>query len=143
MATEYNITNYITVIDPQALTSISPTLLSISQAKDLWYKVKPCGRLVRPVAPTRIPGRYLSHQEGLPKLPVPSLQQTCERYLATLEPIVDEEELSHTKELLAEFQKAGGVGERLQKGLERRVRKTENWVSWLKSNPNPVLKYSI
>uniref|UniRef100_A0A8C7U8P4 Carnitine O-acetyltransferase n=1 Tax=Oncorhynchus mykiss TaxID=8022 RepID=A0A8C7U8P4_ONCMY len=143
MATEYNITNYITVIDPQALTSISPTLLSISQAKDLWYKVKPCGRLVRPVAPTRIPGRYLSHQEGLPKLPVPSLQQTCERYLATLEPIVDEEELSHTKELLAEFQKAGGVGERLQKGLERRARKTENWVSWLKSNPNPVLKYTI
>lgn len=94
------------------------------------------------MAPTRIPGRYLSHQEGLPKLPVPSLQQTCERYLAILEPIVDEEELSHTKELLAEFQKAGGVGERLQKGLERRARKTENWVSWLKSNPNPVLRYS-
>lgn len=55
---------------------------------------------------------------------------------------MDEEELSHTKELLAEFQKAGGVGERLQKGLERRARKTENWVSWLKSNPNPVLRYS-
>uniref|UniRef100_A0A6Q2ZIE4 Carnitine O-acetyltransferase n=1 Tax=Esox lucius TaxID=8010 RepID=A0A6Q2ZIE4_ESOLU len=99
----------------------------------LWHKVKPCGHLVRPVAPTQLPGRYLSHQEGLPNLPVPPLQQTCERYLAALEPIVNEKELSHTKELLAEFQGSGGVGERLQKGLERRAHKTQNWLSdwWL------------
>lgn len=88
---------------------------------------KPFG-LVRPVSATRIAGRYLTHQEGLPSLPVPPLQKTCERYLAVLEPIVEPEELRHTKELVAEFQKPGGVGERLQKSLERRARKTENWV---------------
>ncbi|KAM9858088.1 carnitine O-acetyltransferase isoform 2-T2 [Aulostomus maculatus] len=93
--------------------------------------VKPC-RLVRPV--TRIQVRSLSHQEGLPKLPVPPLKQTCERYLAMLEPIVSEEELEHTRKLVEEFLK-GGVGERLQKGLERRARKTDNWLSewWMQS----------
>ncbi|XP_029016060.1 carnitine O-acetyltransferase-like isoform X1 [Betta splendens] len=93
--------------------------------------VKPC-RLLRPV--TQIPGRSLVHQEGLPKLPVPPLKQTCERYLAALQPIVSEEELEHTRQLVQEFLK-GGVGERLQKGLERRARKTENWLSewWMQT----------
>uniref|UniRef100_A0A672ZKR7 Zgc:154046 n=1 Tax=Sphaeramia orbicularis TaxID=375764 RepID=A0A672ZKR7_9TELE len=94
-------------------------------------KTTPC-RLVRPV--TQIPERSLVHQEGLPKLPVPSLKQTCERYLAALEPIVSEEELEHTRQLVQEFLK-GGVGDRVQKGLERRARKTENWLSewWMQS----------
>ncbi|KAL0965110.1 hypothetical protein UPYG_G00276920 [Umbra pygmaea] len=104
-----------------------------TMAKDIWHKAKPCGHLVKPVAPTHIPGRYLSHQEGLPNLPVPPLQQTCERYLAALDPIVDKKELAHTQQLLAEFQRSGGVGERLQKALESRAHKTENWLSdwWL------------
>uniref|UniRef100_A0A1A8E6P1 Carnitine O-acetyltransferase n=1 Tax=Nothobranchius kadleci TaxID=1051664 RepID=A0A1A8E6P1_NOTKA len=91
----------------------------------------PC-RMLRPV--TQIPERSFAHQEGLPKLPVPPLRQTCERYLATLEPIVSKEELEHTRQLVQEFLK-GGVGERLQKGLERRARKTDNWLSewWVQS----------
>lgn len=95
--------------------------------------VKPCalGRprhLVKPVSATRVAGRYLTHQRGLPSLPVPPLQQTCERYIAALEPIVEDEELSRTRRLVQEFQEAGGVGERLQRSLERRASATENWV---------------
>ncbi|XP_057688791.1 carnitine O-acetyltransferase-like [Corythoichthys intestinalis] len=93
--------------------------------------VKPC-RLLGPA--THIQKRSLVHQEGLPKLPVPPLKQTCDNYLAALEPIVSEEELEHTRKLVEEFLK-GGVGERLQKGLERRARKTDNWLSewWMQS----------
>uniref|UniRef100_A0A669B1W1 Carnitine O-acetyltransferase n=1 Tax=Oreochromis niloticus TaxID=8128 RepID=A0A669B1W1_ORENI len=88
--------------------------------------------LVRPV--TQILARPLTHQEGLPKLPVPPLKQTCERYLAVLEPLVSDEEMDHTRKVVQEFLK-GGVGERLQKGLERRARKTDNWLTewWMQS----------
>uniref|UniRef100_A0A8C3XUF2 Carnitine O-acetyltransferase n=1 Tax=Chelydra serpentina TaxID=8475 RepID=A0A8C3XUF2_CHESE len=97
-------------------------------------KAKPSG-LLKPVALGKLTGRYLAHQEGLPCLPVPPLQQTLDRYLLALQPIISEEEWNHTKGLVDEFRKPGGVGERLQKGLERRARKTENWLSdwWLKT----------
>uniref|UniRef100_A0A670Z937 Carnitine O-acetyltransferase n=1 Tax=Pseudonaja textilis TaxID=8673 RepID=A0A670Z937_PSETE len=90
---------------------------------------------LKPVALRKLRGRYLTHQEGLPHLPVPPLQQTLDRYLLALEPVISEEELSHTKDLVREFRKPGGVGDRLQKGLERRARKNENWLSdwWLKT----------
>lgn len=87
--------------------------------------------LVKPVSWTKIPGRYLAHQESLPKLPVPPLKQTCDRYLAALEPIVDAEMLNHTCRLVEEFQLPGGVGARLQKSLERRASTLENWVQLL------------
>uniref|UniRef100_A0A8C2KZC5 Zgc:154046 n=1 Tax=Cyprinus carpio TaxID=7962 RepID=A0A8C2KZC5_CYPCA len=71
----------------------------------------------------------------LPKLPVPPLKQTCARYLASLEPLISEEEMTHTRELMDDFLRPGGVGERLQKSIERRARKTDNWLSdwWMQS----------
>nr|XP_046230900.1 carnitine O-acetyltransferase [Scatophagus argus] len=110
----------------------SRTMVKVGMAKPCGL-MKPC-HLVKPVSATRITGRYLTHQKGLPSLPVPPLQQTCERYIAALEPIVEVDELMHTKELVDDFQKAGGVGERLQGALEKRARHTENWLSewWVK-----------
>ncbi|KAG9477706.1 hypothetical protein GDO78_012951, partial [Eleutherodactylus coqui] len=83
-------------------------------------------RLVKPVSLVKLPGRYLAHQEGLPALPVPALQQTLDKYLLALKPLVPEEEWTHTSKLVDDF-RTSGVGERLQKGLERRAKKTENW----------------
>ncbi|XP_016360773.1 carnitine O-acetyltransferase isoform X2 [Sinocyclocheilus anshuiensis] len=97
--------------------------------------VKPC-RLLSPLPVVQISERPLVHQESLLKLPVPPLQQTCVRYLASLEPLISEEEMTHTHKLMDEFLRPGGVGERLQKSLERRARKTENWLTdwWMQSS---------
>ncbi|XP_037548342.1 carnitine O-acetyltransferase [Nematolebias whitei] len=100
---------------------------AVGMAKTCLFK-RPC-HLVKPVSATRVAGRYLSHQRGLPALPVPPLQQTCERYLNALEPIVEADELTRTEELVQDFQRPGGVGERLQRGLEKRASMTENWLS--------------
>lgn len=96
--------------------------------------MKPC-RLLSPLPVVHISERPLVHQESLPKLPVPPLKQTCARYLASVEPLISEEEKTHTRELMDEFLRPGGVGERLQKSLERRARKTDNWLSdwWMQS----------
>ena len=99
--------------------------VGMSKASSL---IKPC-HLVKPISVTLVTGRYLTHQRGLPTLPVPPLQQTCEGYIAALEPILEVDELQHTKEQVAEFQKVGGVGDRLQRALEKRASDTENWVS--------------
>lgn len=90
--------------------------------------VKPY-HLVKPVSVTILPERSSHHQDNLPKLPVPPLRQTFERYLLMLEPLLSEEELDHTRKLVKEFLIPGGVGDRLQRSLERRANNKENWVS--------------
>lgn len=110
-------------------------------------KVKPLG-LLKPSSLMKVSGRFKAHQDALPRLPVPPLQQSLDHYLKALQPIVSEEEWAHTKQLVDEFQTSGGVGERLQKGLERRAKKMENWLSewWLKTAylqfRQPVVIYS-
>ncbi|KAM6954457.1 carnitine O-acetyltransferase [Aplochiton taeniatus] len=84
---------------------------------------------------TRVQRRRMAHhQDNLPQLPVPPLKQTLQRYLTMLEPIVSQEELDHTRVLVEEFLN-GGVGDRLQKELERRATKKENWLSewWMQA----------
>lgn len=104
--------------------------------------IKPC-HLVKPVSATRVSGRYLTHQKGLPTLPVPPLQQTCERYITALEPILEAEELQHTKELVEDFSKVGGVGRSLQSSLEQRAHKSENWVNDLIDVDSTVVAFVL
>uniref|UniRef100_A0A3B5MP45 Choline/carnitine acyltransferase domain-containing protein n=1 Tax=Xiphophorus couchianus TaxID=32473 RepID=A0A3B5MP45_9TELE len=65
----------------------------------------------------------------VPPQPVPPLTQTLQGYLRALEPLLPPEELNHTRRMVQEFGRPGGLGQQLQEGLERRARLTKNWVS--------------
>ena len=50
---------------------------------------------------------HLEHKE-LPKLPLPKLQDTCEKYLKTLKPLLQPEEYSNTEKNVSNFLKGEG-----------------------------------
>ncbi|AWP21383.1 putative phostensin [Scophthalmus maximus] len=66
--------------------------------------------------------------------PVPPLAHTLQGYLRALEPLLPADELSHTRRMVHEFGRPGGLGAQLQDGLERRARHSRNWISdwWVK-----------
>ncbi|NWV67133.1 CLAT acetyltransferase, partial [Malurus elegans] len=67
-------------------------------------------------------------EKGVPKLPVPPLQQTLRMYLQCMKHLVPEEQFKKTKVIVEQFGIAGGLGESLQRMLEERSEKTKNWV---------------
>lgn len=75
-------------------------------------------------------GPMLRFEESLPKLPVPTLQETAARYVKSVHPLVTPSEFENTKKAVAEFLQPGGVGEALQKKLQAKAAdpKTANWI---------------
>jgi carnitine O-acetyltransferase len=73
----------------------------------------------------------LRYEESLPKLPVPTLEETAKRYLKSLHPLLNKSEFEQSTRAVAEFIKPGGIGEELQKRLiaRRADPKTKNWLS--------------
>ncbi|KPP62906.1 carnitine O-acetyltransferase-like [Scleropages formosus] len=65
----------------------------------------------------------------VPPQPVPPLAHTLQRYLKAVEPLLPPDELEHTREAVRRFGQEGGLGERLQQGLEKRARHSHNWIS--------------
>nr|XP_030871256.2 choline O-acetyltransferase [Gorilla gorilla gorilla] len=74
-----------------------------------------------------------SEESGLPKLPVPPLQQTLATYLQCMRHLVSEEQFRKSQAIVQRFGAPGGLGETLQQKLLERQEKTANWVSeyWL------------
>lgn len=71
----------------------------------------------------------------LPKQPVPNLSTTAEKYLRSLQPILNNVEFERTEKIVKEFVSENGMGPKLQKELVKRYEITDNWMSqwWLNS----------
>jgi carnitine O-acetyltransferase len=74
--------------------------------------------------------KLFQHQASLPKLPVPALSDTLNKYLTTVKPLVSEAQYAQTKVVVTDFGRPGGQGEILQKRLEQRAEQTQS-TSWL------------
>nr|CAD7586456.1 unnamed protein product [Timema genevievae] len=67
------------------------------------------------------------HDAVLPKLPVPTLEHTMERYLAAVRPLVPESQYERTRSLVKNFSGPSGPGPRLQEKLLQRREQQDNW----------------
>ncbi|KAK8042559.1 putative carnitine O-acetyltransferase precursor [Apiospora phragmitis] len=75
-------------------------------------------------------GPMLRFQDSLPRLPVPTLEETSARYLKSLNPLLSSDELASSKKAVEEFVKPGGVGRKLQEKLvaKREDPDVRNWI---------------
>lgn len=75
-----------------------------------------------------IPVVCLRVQRALPKLPVPDLRETLDKYLQCVRPTVSADQYEQTCRLVAEFVKKDGLGEYLQRKLFEYAETKDNWV---------------
>ena len=75
------------------------------------------------------PGTF-ANQKDLPRVPLPELEETCERFLAWCKPLLTDAEFSQTRQALHDFARPRGPGEALHRDLER-YDKSPDVYSWL------------
>ncbi|CAG8836968.1 34510_t:CDS:2, partial [Racocetra persica] len=75
-------------------------------------------------------GPLLRYQKSLPRLLVPALSETLEKYLKSVRALTNEEEYAKTQAIVTEFQKPGGIGEELHKRLLEKAN-NPNVINWL------------
>lgn len=76
-----------------------------------------------------VKGDLFKFQTQLPKLPVPQLEETAQKYLKSVEPYLSKEQLNETTSKVSEFIKSGGVGEKLQSRLQDFSKDKDNWLA--------------
>ncbi|MFI0351172.1 choline/carnitine O-acyltransferase [Actinomadura sp. 9N407] len=63
--------------------------------------------------------RTFGNEDGLPRVPLPALEDSCARLLDWCAPLLDGTQLAETRAALEEFQRPGGPGPVLHAALER------------------------
>ena len=75
-------------------------------------------------------GGTFAGEAALPKLPVPTLEETLSRYLASVKPVVSPDQFAKTQEAVHEFA-ASAQAQELQKRLLQRREETDSWlIEW-------------
>jgi len=72
----------------------------------------------------------LRFEDSLPRLPVPTLEETAKRYLKSVHPLLSKTEYEATTKAVNDFVAPGGAGETLQKRLVAR-REEPNMRNWI------------
>ena len=72
----------------------------------------------------------LRFEDSIPRLPVPTLEETSKRYLKSVHALLSPSEYANTEKAIKDFVKPGSVGEELQKRLQARREdpKHKNWI---------------
>ncbi|ETI27804.1 hypothetical protein G647_00253 [Cladophialophora carrionii CBS 160.54] len=75
-------------------------------------------------------GAMLRFEDSLPRLPVPSLEETSARYLKSLHPLLSKEEFAASEKAVAAFNQPGSIGQKLQERLIRKAQdpNVKNWI---------------
>lgn len=72
----------------------------------------------------------LRYQKNLPKLPVPALSATLQKYLQSVRPLLSDAEFQRTEQAVKEFEAPGGLGQELQERLLAKAN-DPNVVNWM------------
>ncbi|XP_028672955.2 peroxisomal carnitine O-octanoyltransferase [Erpetoichthys calabaricus] len=77
--------------------------------------------------------RTFQYQNSLPSLPVPSLEESLQKYLDAVKPFCTEDEFQKTSKIVNDFSK--GIGKDLHQKLLKRAKARRNWLEewWLNS----------
>mmetsp|Transcript_36433 Transcript_36433/g.89733 ORF Transcript_36433/g.89733 Transcript_36433/m.89733 type:complete len:726 (-) Transcript_36433:821-2998(-) len=77
--------------------------------------------------------KLFSLQDTLPSLPVPRLRRTCQGFLESIRPLLNDEEYERTAAMVADFASTGGHGERLQTALVQRASSLGIKSAWIET----------
>jgi hypothetical protein len=67
----------------------------------------------------------------LPKLPVPELELTLEKYLRCIMPIISNDNYKKTESIVHKFLSPDGIGPKLQAILLEKYQNADNWVGFI------------
>lgn len=91
--------------------------------------LKSAARMTRAFTTSVAKGDLFKYQNQLPKLPVPTLEETSQKYLGTVKPLLSPQQFESTTAIVEEFVRPGGQGEVLQKRLEAFAEGKDNWLA--------------